>query len=250
MFTASIHRVIYVLLSLSVILTPQLTIKVWASNVAASFEPPPGRDAPRGGTVGGGSRPAGEMCLANPSAKTSSLTALVPGRHLGLTQAERPTFLIYIPQTTAQTAEFSLFDEQMNGIYQMSVPVSKTGLVSIRLPDTALPLVKDKPYYWTVALACNPSDRTEDWVVGGWVERAEPSATLKQQLANVTPIEKASLYAKQGFWYDALNTLVELQHTQPNNPAAATTWVQLMKSVGLDAKGFSVPNAIAFQPMQ
>jgi hypothetical protein len=245
MFMTSIHRLIYVLLSLSVIVAPQVTTKVWASNVLASFEPPPGRDAPRGGTVGGGSRPVGGTCLSNPSTKTSSLTALVPGRHLGLTQTERPNFLVYMPQTTAQTVEFSLFDEQMNGIYQMSVPVSKAGLVSIRLPDTAPPLAKDKPYYWTVALACNPSDRTEDLVVGGWIERAEASATLKQQLANVTPIEQASLYAKQGFWYDALNTLVELQRTQPNNPAAATAWAQLMKSVGLDAIGFAVPKVIA-----
>jgi hypothetical protein len=176
--------------------------------------------------------------------------ALVPGHHLGLTQSGRPNFLVYIPHTPAQTAEFSLFDEQMNGIYQMSVPVSKAGLVSIRLPDTAPPLAKDKPYYWTVALACNPSDRTEDWVVGGWIERVEPSVTLKQQLADLTAVEKVSLYAKHGFWYEALNTLVELQRTQPNNPAVATAWVQLMKSVGLDAKGFGVPNAIAIQPMQ
>lgn len=247
----SIFRVILVFLSLSVILTPQMTTKVWAeSNATALFEPPPGRDAPRGGTAGGGSRPAGGACLSHPSAKSSSLTALVPGRHLGLTQSDRPNFLAYIPQTTAQTAEFSLFDEQMNGIYQMSVPVSKAGLVSIRLSDTAPPLAKDKPYYWTVALVCNPSDRTEDWVVGGWIERAEPSATLKQQLANVTAVEKVSLYAKQGFWYDALNTLVELQRTQPNHPVIATTWAELMKSVELDAKGFAVPNAIAIQPMQ
>jgi hypothetical protein len=249
--TTSIFRLIFVFWSLSVIVAPQVTNKVWAeSNVAAIFEPPPGRDAPRGGTAGGGSRPVGGACLSNPSAKSSSLTALVPGRHLGLTQAERPNFLVYMPQTTAQTVELSLFDEQMNGIYQVSVPVSKAGLVSIRLPDTAPPLVKDKAYYWTVALACNPSDRTEDWVVGGWIERAEPSATLKQQLANVTAVERVSLYAKQGFWYDALNTLVELQRTQPNNPAVATTWAELMKSVRLDVIGFAVQNASTIQAME
>ncbi|AFZ21761.1 DUF928 domain-containing protein [Allocoleopsis franciscana] len=249
--STSIFRLILVLLSLSVILTPQVTTKVWAeSNATALFEPPPGRDAPRGGTAGGGSRPAGEACLSHPSAKSSSLTALVPGRHLGLTQSDRPNFFVYIPQTTAQTAEFSLFDERMNGIYQVSVPVSQAGLVSISLLDTAPSLVKDKPYYWTVALVCNPSDRTDDWVVGGWIERAEPSATLKQQLANATAVERVSIYAKQGFWYEALNTLVELQRTQPNHPVIATSWAELMKSVGLEPKGFTVPNAIAIQPME
>jgi len=250
--STSILRLIFVFLSLSVIVAPQVTTKAGAEfSVAASFEPPPGRDAPRGGTAGGGSRPVGTACLSNRSATSGALTALSPGRQLGLTQAERPNFFVYLPQTTAQTAEFSLFDEQMNGIYQVSIPVPKqAGLVGIRLPDTAPALAQDKPYYWTVALACNPSDRTEDWVVGGWIERAQPSATLKQQLANVTAVEKVSLYAKQGFWYEALNTLVELQRTQPNDPAVASTWAELMKSVRLDVIGFAMPKAIASQPME
>jgi len=248
----SVYRLISAFLSLSIVLAPHWTTKVWAqSNVAASFEPPPGRDAPRGGTAGGGSRPVGTACLSNRSATSGALTALSPGRQLGLTQAERPNFLVYLPQTTAQTAEFSLFDEQMNGIYQVSIPVPKqAGLVGIRLPDTAPALAQDKPYYWTVALACNPSDRTEDWVVGGWIERAQPSATLKQQLANVTAVERVSLYAQQGYWYEALNTLVELQRIQPNDPAVASTWAELMKSVRLDVIDFPVPKAIASQPME
>lgn len=241
-FITSISRLEFLFLSLSIVLTPYLTANVWAeSKVVPSFEPPPGRDAPRGGTSGAGSRPVGTLCLSNPSATSDALRTLSPGRHLGLTQAERPNFLVYLPQTTAQMAEFSLFDEQMNGIYQVSIPVTKAGLVSIRLPDTAPALAKDKPYYWTFALACNATDRTEDWVVGGWIERAEPSDSLKQQLATATAVEKVALYAKQGFWYDALTTLTELQQTQPNHPALAATWAQLLKSVGLDA--------IATQPL-
>lgn len=234
-FITSISRLTFFFLSFFV-LSPHLTAKVNAqSYVLASFEPPPGRDAPRGGTLGGGSRPVGTPCLSNPSTTSEALTALSPGRHLGLTQAERPNFLVYLPQTTAKTAELSLFDEQMNGIYQVSIPVVKAGLVSIRLPDTAPALAKGKPYYWTFALACNASDRTDDWVVGGWLERAQPSDSLQQQLATATALEKVSLYAKQGYWYDALTTLTQLQQTQPNNPALAATWTQLLKSVGLDA---------------
>ena len=243
--STSIFRLISALLPLSVLLAPHLTTKVWAEHqVVAAFEPPPGKGAPHGGTIGGGSRPVGRACLSSPSATSGSLTALSPGRRLGLTQADRPNFLVYIPQTTAQTAEFSLFDEQMNGIYQVSIPVPKAGLVSIPLPDAVPVLAKDKPYYWTVALACNPSDRTEDLVVGGWIERAEPNDNLKQQLASVAAIEKVSLYAKQGFWYDAVTTLVELQHTEPNNLKLTTTWAELLKSVGLDAIA-SKPLALA-----
>ncbi len=235
--TTSVFRLVSASLLLSVVLAPYWTAKVLAKyQIADGFEPPPGKDAPRGGTIGGGSRPVGTACLSNPSATSGSLTALSPGRHLGLTQVDRPNFLVYLPQTTAQTAEFSLFDEQMNGIYQMSIPISKQrGLVSIRLPDTAPSLAKGKPYYWTFALACNSTDRTEDLVVGGWIERAEPNDNFKQQLANTDGIKRASLYAQQGFWYDALTTLVELQRSQPNNPALIASWKELLTSVGLDA---------------
>ena len=224
-------------ISLAVLLTTYWTTKVRAdSQIATDFDPPSGQDLPRDGTVGGGSRPVNIACLSNRAATLGTLTALSSRRHMGLTQSARPDFLVYKPQTTAQTAEFSLFDEQKNGIYQVNLPVAKqAGLVSIHLPADAPSLEKDKSYYWTLALVCNPTDRTEDWVVGGWVEHTEPTADLKQQLANAAAAERVSLYAKQGFWYDALNTLVELQRTQPSNSTLGTTWAKLLKSGGLDA---------------
>jgi Domain of Unknown Function (DUF928) len=217
--------------SLLIILTPQWTGQVRASQVTG-FEPPPGRDAPRGGTVGGGSRPV-KTCLTS---SAGDLTALSPGRQLGLSQVDRPNFSVYLPPTTAKTAEFSLFDKQMNGIYQVSIPVPKqAGLVSISLPDNAPALVKDQPYYWTFALACNPVDRTEDWVVGGWVEYAQPNDKLRQQLASLSEVEKLSVYAKQGFWYDAITILVKIQRSQPNNPQLGQIQAELLKSGGLEA---------------
>jgi len=233
-------KIISVFLSLLVVLAPFITARVGAdSPVTVSFNPPPGRNAPHGGTVGGSSRPVQISCLSNPSAKSSSLTAVVPGSHIGLSQSDRPNLYVYIPATTAQTLEFSLFDQEMNGIYQVSVPVSQTGLVRIGLPDTAPSLAPDQPYYWTVALVCNPSDRMEDWVVGGWVEHTLENPSSPQALETVTALEKVSLYAQAGFWYDALNLLVELQRSQPNNQAVATSWTELMQSVGLEGISFS-----------
>jgi Domain of Unknown Function (DUF928) len=230
-------RLISGLLTLSVVVAPNLTASVRSQNRATIFEPPPGRDIPRGGTAGGGSRPVASACSPSKNAvRTATLTALSPGRNLGLTQSLRPKLLVYVPPTSAQTMEFSLFDEKMNGVYQMNVPVANsTGLVSIDLPENAPSLVKDKPYYWTVALVCNPDERTEDMVVGGWIERSELNDSLKQELAKARGIERASLYAKQGFWYDAVNTLVEMQQTEPGNLAIATSWAELLKSVGLEA---------------
>ncbi len=196
-----------------------ITTNILAANsVAVSFEPPPRRDAPRSGTAGGGSRPTTTAC-ASTGIKTAAFTALSPGRQVGLSHSQRPKFFVYLPATTAQTAEFSLFDAKMNGIYQINIPIAnRVGLINVVLPETAPALVKNQPYHWSLALACNPNDRTEDWVVGGWVEHNELSKKLLLKLASSTPIEQIAYYTKHGFWYDAIAKTVELQNQQPNNP--------------------------------
>jgi Domain of Unknown Function (DUF928) len=201
-----------------------VTPQVLAENTKkASFDPPRRRDAPRSGTAGGGSRPA---------IKTTDFTALSPGRQIGLSHSERPTFFVYLPKTTAQTAEFSLFDAQMKGIYQVIIPIeNKVGLIGITIPKTAPALVKNQSYHWSLALAYNPNDRTEDWVVGGWVEYNELSKKLSLQLATATPTEQITYYAKHGFWYDAIAKTVELQNQQPNNLSLTQTWAKLLTSI-------------------
>jgi hypothetical protein len=87
----------------------------------------------------------------------------------------------------------------------------------------------------------------EDWVVGGWVEHVSKDNPLPEPLENITDLEKVTLYAQEGFWYDALNILVELQRSQPNNPAVANSWTELMESVGLEEISLTVPSAIATQ---
>src|SRR5919199_2160707 len=67
-------------------------------------------------TRGGGTRDGGRC--PQDAMTSQSLTALSPVPEPGLTLAERPTFLAYVPQTTAQRAEFSLFDQNNKGIYQ------------------------------------------------------------------------------------------------------------------------------------
>lgn len=223
------------LANISVLFVVLVTSPALAGEPArSSFDPPPRRDAPRTGTAGGGSRPA---------MKTTALTALSPGRQVGLSHSERPTFFVYLPATTAQTVEFSLFDAQMKGIYQVTIPIeNKVGLIGITLPKTAPALVKNQPYHWSLALAYNPNDRTEDWVVGGWVEYSQLSKKLSLQLATATPIEQITYYAKHGFWYDAIAKTIELHSSQPTNPSLTQTWTTLLTSVGLENQEWGIGN--------
>lgn len=202
--------------------------------LADTIEPPPGSGAPSG-TVGGASRPLKSICLPPKAVSQHALIALAPGKQIGLTALGRPKFVIFLPDTIAQTIEISLFDAQMRGVYQTTIAKpNQTGLVNLELPSTAPALEIGKRYYWTVALVCNQQDRTEDWVTGGWIQRSTLPSELAAKLSGKTPLDRVALYAQAGFWYDAFNTLIELQNAPPASQAIAKTWGKLLKSVGLE----------------
>jgi hypothetical protein len=141
---------------------------------------------------------------------------------------------VYVPPTATKTLEFSLFDEQQNGVYQTTIDVPQAGYVKLTLPSTVT-LAPQQRYYWTAALVCNAARRTEDWVVGGWVKYQPLDDALQQSLTTSSTLQQVELYAESGFWYDAFNTLVELRQTQPDDSALGTAWSNLMQMAGLEA---------------
>lgn len=208
---------------------------LWSVGIApaiANFDPPPDQGSPTG-TAGGGSRPMQSACFPKATG-WSGLVALSPTTYVGLTTHDRPTVRVYLPATTAQVAELSLFDAQGRGLYQTIVPISRTdSLMRFAFPAAAPVLSAQQPYYWTVALICNQNQRTDDWIIGGWIRQQQPDPQLQRQLATVHGIDRVKLYAEAGFWYDALETLVQLHQAQPHDAALGVTWANLLQSIGL-----------------
>jgi Domain of Unknown Function (DUF928) len=235
----SMKKILVMISALSLVLTQDFTASVLAaqknsvSQKSTTFQPKRS-GTPRKGTAGGGSRPAQEACLSNQSIKSGKLIALTPSNSTGFTEKDRPNFFVYLPQTSAKMAEFSLFDEHMNGVYQNNIPVNNQRLQSINLTSNTSVLIKNKPYYWTYALICNEGDRTQDWVVGGWVERRDVSRSLQKKLSNASRSQQVSLYAENGFWYEALSSLVEMHKYKDNNHTFNEIWKILLKSEGID----------------
>jgi hypothetical protein len=142
-----------------------------------TFEPPPDQDRPSQ-TAGGGSR-GGGYCLPDPRLEPP-LTALPTTPVTELTAETHPTFLVQVPQTAAQTAEFSLFDENWNGIYQTHLSLHDVpDVVSVSLPENEPALEVGQDYHWVLALICEPSDRLQDQTVGGRIRRIEPIIGLE-----------------------------------------------------------------------
>ncbi|MGI0483942.1 DUF928 domain-containing protein [Pantanalinema rosaneae CENA516] len=200
----------------------------------AQFGSPPGQGTPKG-TAGGGSRPATHLiCLQQPNSQ-ENLIALAPTQGVGLTTQTNPTVWVYIPNTTATMLEFSLFTQGQEGIYQANLPIPTSGLVKITLPTNAVTLASNQPYYWTAALVCDPKRRTKDWLVGGWIRQQPLTPEQQQQLAAATSEQQVKLYAQAGFWYDALNTYLELSRSQSGNETLAGLWADLLNMAGLRA---------------
>lgn len=137
--------------------------------------------------------------------------ALVPGTNLGLTVAERPTFLVYVPyESNGLEAEFSLKDREGNEVYQQIVALKNTpGIVKVRLPETVSPLDVEQLYSWRFSVRCNPSNRLDDAFVYGGVERMPMSSELESQLQDKNQRERIAVYAENGLWFDVLTTTIQ-----------------------------------------
>lgn len=213
--------------------TQQAQARPQASKVSVTFSPP-GAGKPDN-SAGGASRSSAQ-CVQDTANGGPSATPLTPANYQALTVAERPTFFVYVPETSARKVFFSLEGENKDSHYQTTVAITgKAGIVSVSLPAEAKALETGKNYKWSFVIMCGNALRPDSPAVEGTIMRSPLNPTLTSQLEKATPIERAALYGKDGIWYDTLATVAELRRSQPNDSTLEATWTQLLTSVGLDA---------------
>lgn len=200
---------------------------------------PPDRGAPSS-TAGGASR--GAVCEQDQNIPSLPLTALRPDDTLaggiGLTLKSQPQFFVYLPQTSAKKAEFTLQDEQGNNIYQSEFTINgQPGIVSISLPQNSIQLENGKNYKWYFSLICNPRNRVKDVSVNGWIRQEMPRSILANQLQNSSVIERPNIYAENSIWHEAIANLAELISQNPNDTTLINDWRTLLESAKIQAIG-------------
>ena len=197
------------------------------------FQPPPEEEQPKD-TEGAASRQLGE-CAANnlelesqSVSKELSLTALVPQNNYGLTTQERPNFWIYLPSTSAKQAILSIKEAGKTPHWQQSVDLDRNeGIVGIELSKDAPALEIGTNYQWAVILVCGDRPSPNDPVVASWIKRIEAQSS---QSSSTSKLAKASTYAQQGIWYDALDILISQKSSQNN---WHDLWNKYLESAGL-----------------
>lgn len=165
------------------------------------------------------------------------LTALVPkNMDTGVTVVERPTFFVYIPETTAKTVTFVLQDLDYKEIARTNFLMPKTpGIVSFKLPNNIPGLEVGKTYRWALAVICPPKSNgvSEEPGVYTKIWRTELRAPVANQLEKLPIRDRAKLYRQSKVWHEAISTLAELRQANPDNSQLVTEWKELLSSAGL-----------------
>lgn len=207
--------------------------------VAPRAQEKPGE--PTGRRRGGGSRGSCKQY--------ETLTALVPINKIGnkdlvwgQSASQTPSFWFFVPDklTPKVPVEFVIQDEADNYVYhtKFNPPETPPGIFRVPVQPTK-PLVAGKSYRWTFSIYCDPNKPSSAVYVQGSMTQVALNPSWQQQLtAAKTPLEKASFFAQNGVWYDALTSLGEsLQNTKQKDPKIASAWIELLKQVDLSQVG-------------
>jgi hypothetical protein len=186
---------------------------------------PPLRGAPAV-RIDGGSRGSGvsQICL----------TVLTPD-HTGLTVQEQPSLFWYQSDPADVPFELTLLTSNtVQPLLQVQLPRARNaGIQRLNLAEHNVKLVSGVEYEWVVALVVDPENRSKDVVASGWIERVEPSASLRSRLGNASAEDLPSIYAEEGIWLDTLTAISALIETRPNDKSLHEERAGLLEQVGL-----------------
>lgn len=135
----------------------------------------------------------------------------------GLTATKYPSFWFYNPYELSAKVplEFILEDEGGNYIYKNLFTASLgPGIIRIGLLSTGKALEIGRIYHWYFVVDCAPDNSVS---VDGWIELV------------VAPSQSADI------WFDRLDALAQQRQAFPQNISIAQNWMELLRSVGLDA---------------
>lgn len=186
-------------------------------------------------TLSGGRRGSAiARCEASQTAKPATMTLLVPQSDQGLFTTEaNPTFFWHTETDRPLTAQFILSDPaSAEPIFTKTVAIDHAGTSRVALP-TEVALKAGTRYRWTVLLACN-GGASKEVVARSFVERIE-NADLQQRIRSQSDLDRASSFAAEGFWYDAIAALIDAAQQDPNHAQVKTELRSLLSQVGRPA---------------
>lgn len=186
---------------------------------------PPSRGAPLA-RVGAGTRGHGMP--------GTELHVLTPD-HTGLTTKAQPTLYWYVSEPVSAHFEFALIkDSGLETVTEAELSaIKESGIQKLSLKDHAVTLMPGVEYQWFVALVSDEKQRSRDIVASGVIKRVQPEQALAIKLDAMASEQQVIAYAKEGLWYDALETISTLIESRPGDHQLREMRASLLDQVGL-----------------
>lgn len=169
------------------------------------------------GRVDAGSRGDGD--------EIASLYALAP-QHVGLTTRSQP--VLHWFQTRPADVPFELAilrENQPRPLLRVRRDdARRSGFQRLDLGEHGVVLAEGVEYQWVIALIRDSESRSRDIVSSGWIKRVPPLAS---------PQPSAVVFAEQGIWYDALDTIMRQVAARPKDLALRAVRDDLLAQVQL-----------------
>ena len=163
-----------------------------------------------------------------------SLMTLVPVQ-VALTTQAQPSLYWYQSKATEAQCEVTLTQPKVAKPL-LVLKTSKTtppGIHAIRLSKFNVELKPNVVYQWSVAVVVDPSSRSGDIIANGKIKRIDPPADITSKLAAASDADKAAIYAENGIWYDALQSISDQIDKSPTDKSLRDERAGLINQVGL-----------------
>ena len=177
--------------------------------------------------VGGGSRGG--------AADDLSVEVLVPDS-VALTTQAQPSLYWYQSKAAKTQCEVTVTEPKNPKpllLLKSSTP-TPAGIHAIRLAKFHIELKPDVVYRWSVAVIEDPDNRSQDIVANGVIKRIALSDELATKLGQASDQDKPALYAENGIWYDALQSISDQIDHAPQDASLRQERANLLKQVGMD----------------
>ena len=199
--------------------------KAAAASTGGFTYKPPVRGAPAS-RVGGGHRGSADV--------TGELAVLAPD-HTGLTTRSQPTLYWYLSEPANARLDVTVTnDGQIDPLLEQVIGIPKTaGIQSLDLAKVGASLKPGVEYRWFVSLTPDESQRSNDVVASGTIEYVVPDAGLESRTARADELTLARIYAEDGIWYDAIDSISRAIEENPGNASLHAQRAALLEQAGL-----------------
>jgi len=165
--------------------------------------------------------------------KATVLQVLAPN-HTGLTVQPQPT--LYWHASTPTAVRFSIAVIEKHGTKPLlQVDIKKAaGIQQLDLSKHGLSLKPELSYQWSITTVMDKNSQSAATIASGFIERIEPGEGLSNRIKNSQGKELVYVYAIEGIWYDALETISTMIDKSPEDQSLAAIRKSLLEQVDLN----------------